>query len=56
MTHILEEQKFVRERYILVAAIVTVIPAGAWNIFVEKVRHQRPAPLVTTGTYEIEGT
>jgi hypothetical protein len=25
----LEEQKFVRARYILVAAIVTVIPAGA---------------------------
>ena len=34
MPYMLEEQKFVRERYSLVAAIVTMIVLGIWVICV----------------------
>jgi hypothetical protein len=42
MSYILGDLKSVRERYILVAAIVFAIRAGGWNIYVtEGVRNQR---------------
>lgn len=41
MAYVLEEQKFIRERYILVAAIVAVIIQGVWGIcIVENVRNR----------------
>ena len=53
------EQKFVRERYNLVAAITNVIIAGVWNIYVaEGILNQLecPTPLVKTRTYDIQGS
>jgi len=51
------EQKFVRERYILVAAIINVTIAGVWNIYVaEGIPNQWPTPLVKARTYEIQGS
>ena len=48
------EQKFARERYILVAAMINVIIAGVWNIYVAKgIPNQWPTPLVKLRTYEI---
>ena len=48
------EQKSVRARYILVAAIINVTIAGVWNIYVaEGVSIQLPEPLVKSKTYEI---
>ena len=43
------EQKSVRERYILVAAIINITIAGVWNIYVaEGVSNQLLTPLVKT--------
>jgi len=51
------EQKSVRERYILVAAIINTTIAGVWSIYVaEGVSNQWPPPLVKTRTYEIPGS
>ena len=49
------EQKSVRARYILVAAMTNVIIAGVWNIYVaEGISNQLLRPLVKTRTYEIQ--
>jgi hypothetical protein len=51
------EQKFVRERYILVAAMINMIIAGVWNIYVvEGISNQWPTALVKTRTYEVPGS
>jgi len=51
------EQKSVRARYILVAAMINVIIAGVWNIYVaEGISNLFPTPLVKTRTYEIQGS
>ena len=51
------EQKSARERYTLVAAMINMIIAGVWNIYVaEGISNQWPTPLVKTRTYEIPGS
>ena len=51
------EQKFVRARYILVAAMINVTIAGVWNIYVaEGISNQLIRPLRKTRTYEIQGS
>jgi len=50
------EQKSVRARYILVAAMINVTIAGVWNIYVaEGISNQLLRPLGKTRTYEIQG-
>jgi hypothetical protein len=51
------EQKSVRARYILVAAIIVAIRAGFRNIYVVKgISNQWPTPLIRTRAYEIPGS
>jgi hypothetical protein len=50
------EEKSVRARYILVAAIVIEIRAGFWNIYVVKgISNQWSPPLIKTRAYEVPG-
>jgi hypothetical protein len=55
-TYMSGEQKSVRPRYILVAAIINVTIPGVWNIYIAKgISNQYPRPLVKTRTYEVPG-
>jgi len=49
------EQKFARERYILVAAMVNAIIAGVWNIYVAEDTSNQWSTLKTR-TYDIQGS
>jgi hypothetical protein len=55
MPYISEEKMFVRERYSLVAAIVTMIILGVWGIcVVEGIDNLNPPYWKQTRTYEVE--
>ena len=48
LPYISEEKRFIRERYILVAAIVTMIILGVWcNCVVETRKESISLPLIT---------
>jgi hypothetical protein len=55
MPYTSQEAKLARERYILVAAIVTDIIQGVWNICVVKRCKRLKIPLEENRTYEVEG-
>jgi hypothetical protein len=54
MPHTSREAKFASERYILVAAIVTDIIQGVWNICVAERRKRSIYHSKQTRTYEAE--
>jgi hypothetical protein len=55
-TYMSAEQKSVRARYILVAAITNVTIAGVWNIYVAKVISTLAYTRKKTRAYEIPGS